>query len=142
MTQNQSGWGMGMGWAKVGRAAWLCRAEGMLLASILQLHRCFVEAFGVDKETRVGQVTARASGVKLNPEGFSDEDFALLATHRTRQVCVVCVCVCRVCLCVRVCVRVRVCACVICGAVCSSPFSAVQLQSSPSRFRPPSLSHL
>jgi hypothetical protein len=97
----------------------LCRAEGVLRASILQLHRCFVEAFGVDKETRVGQVTARASGVKLNPGGFSDEDFALLATHRTRQVCVVCVsCVC-VCVCVRVCPCVRV----VCVQTFSQPFS-------------------
>jgi hypothetical protein len=49
-----------------------------------------VTAFGVDKEARIGQATARAAHAQLNPVDYSDEAFARTARDRKAQVPCVC----------------------------------------------------
>jgi hypothetical protein len=46
-----------------------------------------MEAFGVDKEMRMGEATAIGAGQDLNPSEFIDEEFARVAAARTKQVC-------------------------------------------------------
>jgi hypothetical protein len=58
-------------------------------ASSVQLHACFHTAFGINKEARVGECTARAAGAHLNPVDFSEEGFANTAKDRMQQARVV-----------------------------------------------------
>ncbi len=45
-----------------------------------------MEAFGVEKEKRMGQDTARAAGRVLNPQEYVAEEFARAGKDRTAQV--------------------------------------------------------
>jgi hypothetical protein len=45
-----------------------------------------VQAFGVDKESRMGEGNKLACGLRLNPTEFSEDDYRVLADNRARQV--------------------------------------------------------